>query len=98
MCEEQVSVPMTTEGVLAFDMNCSLRYFLMTPADGTFAVLHEANYYCLLAGPRSFVSEALGKPPEIIFDEFVSEYVNLGDWPVNTLAMLREVERYRELL
>lgn len=96
--QEQFLVPMTREAVLAFDMNCSLRFFLLVPIDGSFAVLHEANYYFLLAGERDFVAEALRRPAEEAFEEFMSEYVNGADWPAQTSAMLHELERYRQLL
>jgi hypothetical protein len=96
--QEQFLVPMTPEGILAFDMNCLLRFFLMIPGDGSFAVLHEANYYWLLAGERALVAEALRTSPEEAFGEFMSGYVEGESWPPQTAGMLREIERYRQLL
>jgi hypothetical protein len=96
--QEQFLVPMTPEGVLAFDMNCLLRFFLLVPDDASFAVLHEANYYWLLAGERELVAEVLRTPPEEAFNEFMSGYVEGESWPPRTAGMLREIDRYRRLL
>lgn len=96
--EEQFEVAMTLDGVMAFDRNCLLRYFLLVPHGQAFAVLHEANYYWLLAAPPDFAQEVAGKAPKEAFEHFVSSYVNDPGWPASTARMLAEIERYRVLL
>lgn len=96
--EEQVEVPMTPEGIMAFDQNCLLRYFLLVPHNTLFSVLHEANYYWLLAAPADFAEEVAGTAPREAFENFVRSYVEDPDWPEATARMLAEIARYRVLL
>jgi hypothetical protein len=95
--EEQYIVPMTLAGVVAFEFSCLLRYFLLAPREVDFAILHEANYYWLLAGPPEFIVECLGVSAEQAITAFLSDYAGAEDWPEQTTQMLREVARYREL-
>ncbi|HEX2062138.1 MAG TPA: hypothetical protein VHK90_15470 [Thermoanaerobaculia bacterium] len=96
--EEQFEVPMTPDGIMAFDRNCLLRYFLLVPHDVSFAVLHEANYYWLLAAPPDFLEQVVGTTPLDAFESFIHSYVDSPDWPEETTRMLAEIERYRVLL
>lgn len=94
---EQFLVQMVTDDVIEFDLGCHLRYFLLVPESGEFAVLHEANFYWLLAGPPDFVTDVLQQSPADAFDAFEREYAS-GDWPRNARTMFEELRRYRVLL
>lgn len=95
--EQQLVVPLTADGFIGFEFSLLLRYFLLVPENETFALLHEANYYWLLAGPSSFIEESLGLSPEASIDRFVRDYASSKEWPPRTRDVLHEVQRYRDL-
>lgn len=95
--EQQLVVPLTPEGFIAFEFSLLLRYFLLVAENETFALLHEANYYWLLAGPLPFIEESIGMTPAASIDHFLQDYANSHEWPPRTSDMLREVSRYRDL-
>ncbi len=94
--EQQLVVPLTAEGFIGFEFSLLLRYFLLVPENEAFALLHEANYYWLLAGPPTFIVESLGMSPAGSIDQFLRDYANLKEWPARTRDVLREVQRYRD--
>ena len=58
---ECYEVMMTQEGILAFDLNLSLRSFLLFPLSRSFGVLNEGNYYFVIAGPKGLVRQSSEK-------------------------------------
>jgi hypothetical protein len=95
--EEQFSVPMTPDGIIAFDLSCHLRCFLLLPPRREFALLHEANFYWLLAGTEHFIREVLHVSASEAIGAFLDDYVGRSGWPPETLNVLQEVRRYQTL-
>jgi hypothetical protein len=89
--EEQFELSVTSDGLLEFDANGLLRYYLLVTEQ--FAILLEANYYWLIAGPADFIEDAFGRSPAALLREFLSDYAE-AEWPPTTAAVLREMERY----
>ena len=53
-------VPTTKEGLLEFSWECGSFYFILVPRNRDFAVVCTADDYYVVAGPRSFVEQAVG--------------------------------------
>ncbi len=59
---EAYEVELSKSGLLKFHYNCLLRPFVLAPQSLTFALLDEADYFYVVAGPEVFVEAAVGRP------------------------------------
>jgi hypothetical protein len=69
---ECFKVPLSTDGLTDFERSLHLRYFALFPEDREFLVLHEANYYYIVAGTPEFVERAGGGSIEQMRKRFVA--------------------------
>lgn len=91
---EAYKVTLSADGLLKFHYNCLLRPFLLAPKSLAFVLLDEADYFFVLAGPRTFVEAALGRPLAEAMSAF-AEYAHGIPESERTKAWLKETaERY----
>ncbi len=81
MIPECFKIPMTQAGLLQFEFKLELRFFLLTPRDREFVILHEANYFFIVAGPRDFVRAAVGCSLPTARTMFRERYAEDKTWP-----------------
>ncbi len=81
MTPECLGIPMTQPGLQQFQFNLFLRYFLLTPESREFVILHEANYFFIVAGPRDFVRAAVGCSLPTARTMFRERYAEDETWP-----------------
>ena len=86
-------VPLTEEGILEFDANCKLRPFLLVSEGREFAILHEGDYYYLIAGTPGFVEEAVEGSIEDARAAFET-YARAARWRKERQWLLELAERY----
>ena len=92
---EAYEVELTDEGLHRFHYNCLLRVFVLAPESLSFALLDEADYFYILAGPKPFVEASLGKPIADAMEAFL-EYARRSSESERTREWLRDTaERYR---
>lgn len=87
-------VPTSAEGLLAFSRECGTFYFALVPATRLFTILCTPDDYFLVAGPRDFVTGAIGcdiKRGRDIFFQFAAS----DEWPESVSRYLTSVaEKY----
>ncbi|MCP4677686.1 MAG: hypothetical protein GY854_19645 [Deltaproteobacteria bacterium] len=81
MIPECFRIPMTQPGLHQFQSNLHLRYFLLTPKGREFVILHEANYFFIIAAPRDFVRAAVGCSLSTARTMFRERYAEDKTWP-----------------
>jgi hypothetical protein len=95
---EAFAVELTEIGLNRFHSNCYLRPFILVPESLSFALLDQADYFYIVAGPESFVAAATGGPlSETLeaFEQYAMQLPGRGatrEWLSSTAA------RYRGLL
>lgn len=95
MILEAWEVELSEEGLHRFHYNCMLRVFLLAPESLSFALLDEADYFYILAGPRAFVEAAVGRCLAEALNAF-SRYAETVTAHGKTREWLRETAtRYR---
>ncbi|MCP4600001.1 MAG: hypothetical protein GY847_05590 [Proteobacteria bacterium] len=88
MIPECFRIPMTQSGLLQFEFNLELRYFLLTPKGREFVILHEANYFFIVGGPRDFVRAAVGCSLPTARTMFRERYAEDDFYPPRTRQLL----------
>jgi len=64
------SVPMTSEGLVEFSLQCAGVPYLLTTEEGAFAILCTTSNYNIVAGPYRFVCKSIGASIDAVRDEF----------------------------
>jgi hypothetical protein len=88
-------VATSAEGLLDFSRVCCALYFVLMPETRNFGVLCTPEDYYIVAGPRSFVTIALGSAIEDSRKSFAEFAINEG-WPADTRHQLISVARMYE--
>lgn len=92
---EIVEVDMIPKGLVNFHLNCRLSYYILFPEDKKFVILDEADFYYIIAGPRSFVEKAVGGSIKKARKDFL-EYANDPNWPERTRQFLTAIAKKYE--
>ena len=88
-------VSTSTEGLLAFSRECSHFNCALIPISRQFVVLCTVDDYYLVAGPRAFVTRAIGSTIETARKTFL-EFATLINWPEPVKTRFVSVaERYQ---
>jgi hypothetical protein len=95
---EAFVVPFTENEILYFDADRLLRAFLLIPTDENFLLLHQGDYFYVLAGSPRFVGDALGQAIETAREVFTREAGEKGRYPKETsMWLLQMADRYHSL-
>jgi hypothetical protein len=73
-------VPTSKEGLLEFSWECGSFYFVLVPRNRDFAIMCTADDYYLVAGPRSFVEQAVGCELKEARERFL-KFAKDESWP-----------------
>lgn len=83
-------VPVTEEGLLSFSKECLGLSALLVPDDESFAILCTTDDHYVVAGPRSFVSIAVGGDIAAAREAFFS-FASDTAWPDDVRSFLMNI-------